>query len=622
MKCAAKSREKCKLSSCTSPKILFSLAVSALLLALFHPATRLVHTRQHSVAPQGREIPQEADSLDLRRPNMQFTAPNVSFNASHSTLHITAMPTYENMFGFVADLLANAAPTWGLRVTSSMKMDAKSVCTGDIWYADNNVKFTELNAAFDACKPRKPVLAVFLGENYLRRGFQHLDPSKPKSAASETFKRSSLWLDHVGIAPDFPGPTHAQKRIALPLWLVYHQYHRNASVLQGTPHRPVPVSSRKYPSSAALISRHGGTDPAGLRGAIMDSLIQAGIPVNSYGKYRNNKPLLGAAHSAKMDLLQQHAYVICPENSKAAGYVTEKLFDSLLAGSVPIWSGQSHPEPLIVRKTAYVFWNLQAPDHAADIALAQQALKGWEISPPKPVFLPNADWWGQTYALRVVLAMLQHTRKGSMQDLMATHMGASTDGVGVARYLLQRTAAAAAPPSTLLRAREHTSCTPLLTPPCSKYVFCFQEPTAAALGDINGGRGVLHCAKANDCPRTELPPSVCLDISVMTMLKHHLHKHSSLFAPVPIVHLALDALADFQAPQDGALVSCDASTSSLTLPALALAQVGGFGGLHPGPMAQCASAFDINPSGHFAAPGWWEAWASAGNDTQLARHAT
>jgi len=61
--------------------------------------------------------------------------------------------------------------------------------------------------------------------------------------------------------------------------------------------------------------------------------------VDNYGRYGNKIP---QGEQAKYDLLSQYKFNLCFENSLAEGYVTEKLFQALIAGTIPIYWGDDY----------------------------------------------------------------------------------------------------------------------------------------------------------------------------------------------------------------------------------------------------------------------------------------
>lgn len=64
------------------------------------------------------------------------------------------------------------------------------------------------------------------------------------------------------------------------------------------------------------------------------------IPIDSYGRLYNNKKLEhDNGKEAKINLYKQYKFIIAFENACATDYVTEKFFDPLIAGTVPIYLG-------------------------------------------------------------------------------------------------------------------------------------------------------------------------------------------------------------------------------------------------------------------------------------------
>lgn len=80
-----------------------------------------------------------------------------------------------------------------------------------------------------------------------------------------------------------------------------------------------------------------GAVPSG-RNRIMDWFMGNGtIPVHSYGGCANN--MGHSRHRSKVDIFREYKFCICIENSVARSYVTEKIYDGLVAGCLPIYFG-------------------------------------------------------------------------------------------------------------------------------------------------------------------------------------------------------------------------------------------------------------------------------------------
>lgn len=62
--------------------------------------------------------------------------------------------------------------------------------------------------------------------------------------------------------------------------------------------------------------------------------------IDSYGKLFNNKKLENdKGNNSKIEIFSQYKFIIAFENALAPDYVTEKFFDPLIAGSVPVYLG-------------------------------------------------------------------------------------------------------------------------------------------------------------------------------------------------------------------------------------------------------------------------------------------
>lgn len=103
-------------------------------------------------------------------------------------------------------------------------------------------------------------------------------------------------------------------------------------------------------------------------------------------KYRDNK----------IDYLRQFAFNICPENSNSYGYVTEKVFEAIDAGCIPIyWGSYNMPEVKVLNQDVIVKWNMNG-DNAANT----QLLEDLYTHPDRlmeymmqPRLLANAEEW-------------------------------------------------------------------------------------------------------------------------------------------------------------------------------------------------------------------------------------
>lgn len=106
---------------------------------------------------------------------------------------------------------------------------------------------------------------------------------------------------------------------------------------------------------AALISRF---DKNGLRKEIYDSVSQIGRIDCPGVLLHNDDSLVSDFGDNKVKYLKQFVFNICPENSDNYGYVTEKCWQAIQAGCIPIYSGSCNkPEEGILNHNAIIFWN-------------------------------------------------------------------------------------------------------------------------------------------------------------------------------------------------------------------------------------------------------------------------
>jgi hypothetical protein len=70
----------------------------------------------------------------------------------------------------------------------------------------------------------------------------------------------------------------------------------------------------------------------------------------------NDNSLLLKHNNNKISYLTNYKFNLCPENSNYKGYVTEKIFDAICSGCLPIyWGAENNPEPDILNHNAIFF---------------------------------------------------------------------------------------------------------------------------------------------------------------------------------------------------------------------------------------------------------------------------
>lgn len=100
--------------------------------------------------------------------------------------------------------------------------------------------------------------------------------------------------------------------------------------------KPVP---RKTASAPVVMLQSSNVDHCG-RNQFARELMSL-VSVHSYGRFLNNRPigLEDRGNETKLAIVAAYKFCIGFENSFAPDYVTEKFFDPILAGTVPVYRG-------------------------------------------------------------------------------------------------------------------------------------------------------------------------------------------------------------------------------------------------------------------------------------------
>ena len=182
------------------------------------------------------------------------------------------------------------------------------------------------------------------------------------------------------------------KYIRFPLWILYH-FEPDSSDAQIRER----VNQLRYPDIkgkdrfCSMVASHDQRD---IRAGITRQVAEIG-PVCCPGKLmHNDDSLKDDFNDDKLAYLRHFLFNICPENSNSFGYVTEKLFQAIDAGCVPIyWGSNNMPEPGIINPDAVLFFQ---PGKENESVLGQiKAMKSsadeWRKFASQPRLLPGAE---------------------------------------------------------------------------------------------------------------------------------------------------------------------------------------------------------------------------------------
>lgn len=95
----------------------------------------------------------------------------------------------------------------------------------------------------------------------------------------------------------------------------------------------------------------------GLRDEMFNAISQI-AHVDSAGKYLHNDDSLVTEYGDnKQDYLKSYLFNICPENTAAYGYTTEKIFEAISCGCIPIYWGAELADKAVINEDAIIFWD-------------------------------------------------------------------------------------------------------------------------------------------------------------------------------------------------------------------------------------------------------------------------
>ena len=155
------------------------------------------------------------------------------------------------------------------------------------------------------------------------------------------------------------------KMIRFPLWMVYYNFYNMKSVNNTliTYLESKHAQNKYIPKDifCCIIARH---DRGGQRTLLWNEMKTYGN-IESPGAFCNNTNKIGTSVQDKISYMTRSVYNICPENSIYEGYTTEKIFQALEAGSIPIYWGWDPPEKGLLNQNKYCFY--KGTDNIKDV---------------------------------------------------------------------------------------------------------------------------------------------------------------------------------------------------------------------------------------------------------------
>jgi hypothetical protein len=181
-------------------------------------------------------------------------------------------------------------------------------------------------------------------------------------------------------------------------------YRRDADVVTGycdatdwLPFQPPPLvpHSMREPAPAVYMAS-SRVDRSGRTEYVRE--LMRHLPVDSYGRSLHNRTLPhDKGRKTKFETIARYPFTLAFENSISIDYVTEKFYDPLLAGSVPVYLGAPNVADHAPAENCYIdIRDFAGPaelaSHLIELAADEQRydrLLQWRTRPLDPQFLVN-----------------------------------------------------------------------------------------------------------------------------------------------------------------------------------------------------------------------------------------
>jgi hypothetical protein len=138
-------------------------------------------------------------------------------------------------------------------------------------------------------------------------------------------------FSHADYSLSFDISDYCGRNIYTPLWLLRSNIY-SSKTADYHPYDPAELESTRPMNQGKAKVAYIGNNTTPTRIEAINELRKAGISVDCFGS--QTRPV-----SDKIKTLSQYKYSLCFENTFTPGYVTEKIVDSFLAGSMPIYWG-------------------------------------------------------------------------------------------------------------------------------------------------------------------------------------------------------------------------------------------------------------------------------------------
>jgi Glycosyltransferase family 10 (fucosyltransferase) C-term/Fucosyltransferase, N-terminal len=176
---------------------------------------------------------------------------------------------------------------------------------------------------------------------------------------------------------------------------------------------PLPA---KDASAPAVMFQSSNIDRSGRNQFARELMSQ--IAVDSYGRFLNNRPIVveDRGRATKLATIASYKFCLSFENSIADDYVTEKFFDPLLAGTLPVYRGAGNVDMFAPGDNAFI----DASKFAGPRELAEFLI---ELDRDEDAYRQYFRWReaGLTAGFRRLLATASKEPFGQLCEIVLAH---------------------------------------------------------------------------------------------------------------------------------------------------------------------------------------------------------
>lgn len=302
------------------------------------------------------------------------------------------------IIGMVIDKIRNKGKDADIRLAYVGYWEKHSNITEQDWFVMHITNITNKKVSVSWYKPNLIISSVFGNHLVLKFLLKILNtPSLFFSGENISLDRYYPYRDYLKNLPSLAlGCNDSPYAFRFPLWLNYIFTSKEiaSASLEDVKNKLKEIESNSFLNKgrfAAMIARHDGFGIS--RTSIVQSLSTIDL-VSCAGKFLcNDDTLVEEFNDNKKAYLRNFIFNICPENSSAPNYVTEKVFEAFEAGCIPVYWGDDTPEPDILNPKRIIFWQ-ENSDNKANIQLIEGLYKDKKTREDflkEPVFVEDAD---------------------------------------------------------------------------------------------------------------------------------------------------------------------------------------------------------------------------------------